>query len=93
MSGRRCLLFCPGDIKLSFRGEDVPESDPGTIESVDSIPRTTIVMRPTVAHAGPIEGFSKKSEAKRMLTNIIIIGIVVAIALVIVLLLKLLGIL
>ncbi len=70
-----------GDIAVSIQGDDVPEADPATTESVDSIPRTTIVMRPTVANAGPVDGFGKKSERKKMLNSIITIGIVVVVAL------------
>ena len=58
------------------------------IESVDSIPRTTSVMRPTVTPTKPAEGFSKKSESKKVLN--LLIGAIVAIILVagVVLLLK-----
>ncbi len=70
-----------GDIAVSIQGDDVPDADPGITESVDSIPRTTIVMRPTVQTAGPVDGFGKKSERKKMLNAIIGIGIVVVVAL------------
>lgn len=82
-----------GDIALSIRGDDVPEADPGVTENVDSIPRTTIVMRPTTVHARPVEGFAKKSESKKTLNLIIGVSIVVIIALAAVLVLKLLGVL
>lgn len=82
-----------GDIALSITGDDVPEADPGVTENVDSIPRTTIVMRPTTASSRPVEGFTKKSESKKTLNLIIGVSIVVIIALAAVLVLKLLGIL
>lgn len=69
-----------GDISLAFRGEDVPEADPGTVESVDSIPRTTIVMRPSAKNTKPVEGFSKKSETKKLLNVFIILAIIAIIA-------------
>lgn len=65
-----------GDISLAFRGEDVPEADPGTVESVDSIPRTTIVMRPSAKTTKPVEGFSKKSETKKTLNTLITLAMI-----------------
>lgn len=82
-----------GDIALSIRGDDIAETDPGITENVDSIPRTTIVMRPTTIPSRPVEGFAKKSESKKTLNVIIGISIVVIIALAAILVLKLLGIL
>lgn len=85
---RRNDVVTLGDIAISIRGDDVPEAEPGQVESVDSIPRTTIVMRPTVTPTKPAEGFSKKSESKKVLN--LLIGAIVAIILVagVVLLLK-----
>ena len=79
-----------GDIALSFRGDDVPEADAGASENVDSIPRTTIVMRPTAAPSRPIEGFTKKTESKKTLNIIIVVSIVAVVALAAVLVGKLL---
>lgn len=77
-----------GDISVAIRGDDVPASDDEFAESADSIPRTTIVMRPTGTAARPTEGFSKKSESKRLLNAIIGLSIVIVIALVILIFLK-----
>lgn len=73
---RRNDVITFGDIAVSIRGDDVPESEPGAVESVDSIPRTTIVMRPSVTPTAPIDGFAKKSESKKALN--LIIGISIA---------------
>jgi pSer/pThr/pTyr-binding forkhead associated (FHA) protein len=80
-----------GDITLSFRGDDVPEADPSTVENVDSIPRTTIVMRPTVKNAKPVDGFAKKSETKKMLNILIILAIIAIVVLLGVLIAKMFG--
>ena len=77
---RRNDVVTLGDIAISIRGDDVPEAEPGQVESVDSIPRTTIVMRPTVTPTKPAEGFSKKSESKKMLN--LLIGAIIVIILV-----------
>ncbi|MDO4528515.1 MAG: FHA domain-containing protein [bacterium] len=69
-------VLAVGDISLAFRGDDVPEADPSTVESVDSIPRTTIVMRPTIKSSKPVEGFSKKSETKKTLNMLITLAII-----------------
>ena len=84
---RRNDVVTLGDIALSIRGDDVPEAEPGQVESVDSIPRTTIVMRPTVTPAKPAEGFGKKSESKKTLN--VLIGAIIALILVLVVLLAL----
>lgn len=73
---RRNDVIAFGDIAVSIRGDDVPEAEPGAVESVDSIPRTTIVMRPSVTPTTPVDGFAKKSESKKMLN--LIIGISIA---------------
>lgn len=85
---RRNDVITFGDIAVSIRGDDVPEAEPGTVESVDSIPRTTIVMRPTVVSGRPVDGFAKKSESKKALNLIIVVSIVVIIVLAIVLVFK-----
>ena len=72
---RRNDVVTLGGIALSIRGDDVPEAEPGQVESVDSIPRTTIVMRPTVSSGKPVEGFARKSESKKAL-NLAIVAIV-----------------
>ena len=77
-----------GDISLAFRGDDVPEADPGMVENVDSIPRTTIVMRPTTKNAKPVDGFSKKSETKKTLNMLIGLAIVAIVALIVLAVLK-----
>ncbi len=82
-----------GDIALSIQGDDVPEAEPGTVESADSIPRTTIVMRPATKVTKPIDGFGKKSESKKALNVIIAVSIIVIVVLLVVLALKLMGIL
>lgn len=81
-----------GDIALSLRGDDLPESDPGYVEAAESIPRTTIVMRPTVASTAPVEGFSKKSESKKALNVILTLVIIAILGVAAVLILMLLGI-
>jgi len=81
-----------GDIAVAIRGDDVPESDPGVVESIDNIPRTTIVMRPSRAPA-KVDGFEKKSESKRALNMIIGVSCLIAVALVVLLVCKMLGIL
>ncbi len=83
-----------GDISLSVRGDDVPEANPGQVESVDSIPRTTIIMRPQAGGSRlQAEGFSKKSESKKML-NLLLGGVIILIFIIAVaLILKLLGLL
>lgn len=73
---RRNDVITFGDIAVSIRGDDVPESEPGAVESVDSIPRTTIVMRPSVTPTAPVDGFAKKSESKKALN--LILGIIIA---------------
>ena len=79
---RRNDVITLGDIAISIRGDDVPEADPGQVESVDSIPRTTIVMRPTTAATKPVEGFGKKSESKRMLNLVLgAIGLLIVVLL------------
>ena len=88
---RRNDVITLGDIALSIRGDDVPEAEPGKVESVDSIPRTTIVMRPAVTPTKPVEGFGRKSESKKALNLIIIASIVAIVVLAVVLLLKLTG--
>ncbi len=70
-----------GDIAVSIQGEDLPVAEQEATESFDAIPRTTIVMRPTKGVAGPVEGFGKKSESKKMLNLLIGIGVVAAIGL------------
>lgn len=82
-----------GDIALSLRGDDLPEADPGYVEAAESIPRTTIVMRPTAAAAAPVEGFAKKSESKKALNVILTIVIIAILGVAAVLILMLLGIL
>lgn len=89
---RRNDVITLGDIALSIRGDDVPEAEPGKVESVDSIPRTTIVMRPAATPTKPVEGFGKKSESKKALNLIIGVSIVAVVALLVVLGLKLAGI-
>lgn len=69
-----------GDISLSVRGDDVPEADPSHSEAADSIPRTTIVMRPPTAFRGA-EGFRQKSESKRFLNALIILGVIAVLVL------------
>ncbi|MEG1479419.1 MAG: FHA domain-containing protein [Kiritimatiellia bacterium] len=69
-----------GDISISIRGDDVPEADAGVTESIDSIPRTTIVMRPATA-TRTTEGFAKKSESKKMLNAIIVFAVIVILVL------------
>ncbi len=72
-----------GDIAVSIQGEDIPEVEASVTESVDSIPRTTIVMRPTIKNVKPVEGFGKKSESKKLINGIltaIIILVVLAAA-------------
>lgn len=69
-----------GDISLSVRGDDVPEAEAGSTEAADSIPRTTIVMRPATAFHGA-EGFTQKSEGKRFLNMLIIVGVVAVLVL------------
>lgn len=88
---RRNDVITLGDIALSIRGDDVPEADPGKVESVDSIPRTTIVMRPSVTVTKPVEGFGKKSESKKALNLIIVVSIAVIVVLAVVLFLKMSG--
>lgn len=82
-----------GDITAVIRGEDVPRAEAGTTatETVDNIPRNTIVMRPTVALKA-VDGFTKKSESKKTLNTILgIVGALIVVLLV-VLILKVLGI-
>lgn len=79
-----------GDIVASIRGEDVPEAE-SNVESFDSIPRTTIVMRPTDTSARPVDGFTKKSESKKLFNLIITVSVIAIIALVVLLFLKLNG--
>lgn len=78
-----------GDIAVSIRGEDVAESEEEALESADSIPRTTIVMRHTRTASRPVEGFAKKSESKRLFNAIIGLAIVIVIALIIVIIMSL----
>lgn len=85
---RRNDVITFGDIAVSIRGDDVPEAEPGTVESVDSIPRTTIIMRPSVAPAKPVDGFAKKSESKKALNLIIGVSIAIIAVLATVLVLK-----
>ncbi len=80
-----------GDIALSLRGDDVPESDPGVTENAEAIPRTTIVMRPSTSASGPVEGFGKKSESKKMLNFVFVIVILAVVAAAGFLIAKLLG--
>ncbi len=80
-----------GDIALSIRGDDVPETEPGTVENVDSIPRTTIIMRPAITPNKPVEGFGKKSESKKVLNIIITVSIILIVILIGLLVLKLFG--
>jgi pSer/pThr/pTyr-binding forkhead associated (FHA) protein len=79
-----------GDIVTTIRGEDVPEAATN-VESVESIPRTTIVMRPQASTSGPVDGFSKKSESKKLFNMIIVLSVIGVIALAAVLVAKLLG--
>lgn len=81
-----------GDISLSLSGDDVPLGDPNQVEAADSIPRTTIIMRPTKV-SGPTEGFTKRSEPKKALNIILIIVIAAILAVALILILMLLGIL
>ncbi len=81
-----------GDIAVSIKGDDLPAAEPAATESVDNIPRTTIVMRPTKGASGPVEGFGKKSESKKMLNLLIGVGIVAAVLLLGLLIVKVLGI-
>ena len=81
-----------GDISVSFRGDDVPEAEPSaTVSSTDDIPRTTIVMRPTVKpKLNAAEGFGKRSEGnKKALNAIIAVSVVIILALAAVLAVKL----
>ncbi len=70
-----------GDIAVSIQGDDLPVAEPEATESFDAIPRTTIVMRPTKGAKGPVEGFGRKSESKKMLNLIIGAGVIAAIGL------------
>lgn len=79
-----------GDISLSIRGDDLPAADPGYVEAAESIPRTTIIMRPNTNAAASVEGFSKKSESKKALNVILGVVIVAILAVALVLILKLL---
>jgi pSer/pThr/pTyr-binding forkhead associated (FHA) protein len=79
-----------GDIVATIRGEDVPEAETST-ESYESIPRTTIVMRPTGGAARQVDGFTKKSESKKLFNFIITISVIGVIALFALLAVKLLG--
>ncbi|MBO7182124.1 MAG: FHA domain-containing protein [Kiritimatiellae bacterium] len=80
-----------GDIVASIRGDDMPESKP-SFDNVDSIPRTTIVMRPrNAASTSTADGFSKKSESKKLFNAIITISVIAIIALIAALAYKLLG--
>ncbi|MBQ9694412.1 MAG: FHA domain-containing protein [Kiritimatiellae bacterium] len=80
-----------GDIVASIRGEDVPESEPSNVESIESIPRTTIVMRPSDATTRPVDGFKKKSESKKLFNVIITLSVIAIIALGALLIVKLFG--
>lgn len=80
-----------GDIVATIRGDDVPESKPN-FDNVDSIPRTTIVMRPHAGASTPTaDGFSRKSESKKLFNAIITISVIAIIALIAALAYKLLG--
>jgi hypothetical protein len=69
----------------------MPESKP-SFDNVDSIPRTTIVMRPrNAASTSTADGFSKKSESKKLFNAIITISVIAIIALIAALAYKLLG--
>lgn len=80
-----------GDIAATIRGEDVPESEPTNVESVESIPRTTIVMRPSNDSARAVDGFTKKSESKKLFNVIIVVSVIAIIIAAIALVLKLNG--
>ena len=90
---RRNDVITLGDIALSLRGDDVPESEPGVVESVGAIPRTTIVMRPATSPVGSVEGFGKKSESKKVLNVIIGVASALILVLIVIVLLKLFGVL
>jgi pSer/pThr/pTyr-binding forkhead associated (FHA) protein len=79
-----------GDIVVTIRGEDVPEAA-SNVESVESIPRTTIVMRPQATTSRTADGFSKKSESKKLFNVIITISVIGVIALGALLVIKMLG--
>ena len=76
-----------GDIVASSRGEDVPEAE-SNVESVESIPRTTIVMRPSDAATRPVDGFTKKSESKKLFNVIIVCAVIAIVVLAVMLLMK-----
>ncbi|MDO5765637.1 MAG: FHA domain-containing protein [Elusimicrobiales bacterium] len=80
-----------GDVAVSILGDDLEESEADAMESADSIPRTTIVMRQPVDRKGAqnVEGFSKKSESKRLLNIIIGAAILIVVALVILIVINL----
>ena len=79
-----------GDIAVTIRGEDVPEAA-SNVESVESIPRTTIVMRPQAISGRTADGFSKKSESKKLFNVIITISVIGVLALGALLVIKMLG--
>ncbi len=78
-----------GDVEGTINGDDVPSREPSTNEPFESIPRTTIVMRPKDKTATtPAAGFTKKSESKKALNAIIGTVITVIVIVAAVLLLK-----
>lgn len=78
-----------GEISATITGDDVPLAEQKNVESVDSIPRTTIVMRPAETKACAVDGFKKKSESKKMFNMIIVLSIIAIVVLLVLLGIKL----
>ncbi len=72
-----------GDVALSVRGDDIPEATKAFTESVDNIPRTTIIMRPQAGATkiSQIEGFSQKKDSKGVLNMMIVVSIILIVIL------------
>ncbi len=69
-----------GDITAIIRGDDVPAAEPAAAP-VDSLPRTTIIIKPKSGTSTAVDGFTKKSEGKKFFNVVLIIsGIAIVIA-------------